>query len=96
MISAILSGGTTSIIIPLVTLVLVFLLKKIPNDLIQKWWGGLCEKIGIVMTLGLSRFKFTAPFWNKVVEPYFIDLLKNFVETGVLRFVKGLTHDTPK
>jgi hypothetical protein len=45
------------------------------------------------MTLGLSKWKFSKNIWNKTVEPYFIDLLDNFVGSAVRGFIKGLRVD---
>ena len=48
---------------------------------------------GKVMTLGLSKWKFTKGIWNKTIEPWFVDLLDNFVGSAVRGFIKGLRVD---
>ena len=49
--------------------------------------------MGKVMTLGLSKWKFTKNIWNKTVEPWFIDLIDNFIGSAVRGFIKGLRVD---
>ena len=71
----------------------LWVLKKIPNDKICSVVEGFFEKIGIVMTAGLTKFWATKKIWNKTVEPYFIDLLSNTVEAGVEGFIEGLRSD---
>ena len=71
----------------------LYILKKIPNKEICAWVESICYTAGKVMTLGLSKWKFTKNIWNKTVEPYFIDLLDNFVGSAVRGFIKGLRVD---
>ena len=71
----------------------LFILKKIPNKEICAWVESIWYTAGKVMTLGLSKWKFTKNIWNKTVEPYFIDLLDNFVGSAVRGFIKGLRVD---
>lgn len=70
-----------------------WVLKRIPNDSIQKKVGRAFEKIGVICTLGLSKWKFSAPIWNKVVEPWVIDFLENTVSAAVQGFIRGLRSD---
>jgi len=53
------------------------------------WMYGL----GVGVTLGMAKWKFTKPIWNKVVEPYFIDLIDNVIITGLSKFVEGMRSD---
>ena len=80
------AGGTG------VTIVL-WMLKKVPNEEICGWVEGICCTLGKCMTLGLSKWKFTKVFWNKTIEPWFIDLVDNFVGGAVRGFIKGLRSD---
>ena len=57
----------------------LFILKKIPNEKICSFVEGSFEKLGILMTAGLTKFWATKALWNKTIEPYFIDLLDNVV-----------------
>ena len=80
-----LGGGSTAIAL--------WVLKKIPNQTIYNCVNGLCYKAGTIVTLGLSKWKFSKKIWNKTVEPYFIDLLENTVGAAVKGFIDGLKSD---
>ena len=71
----------------------LYILKKIPNEEICAWVEGFTFMAGRFMTLGLSQWKFTKNIWNKTIEPYFIDLVDNFVGSAVRGFIKGLRVD---
>lgn len=77
----------------LITAVLLAIFRWIPNDLIKDKFGWLMERFGNLTTLFMNKFKFTAPFWETVIEPFFIDLIDNVLVTGIQRYVKGLRHD---
>lgn len=81
--------------IGVVTVVLLYVFKRIPNEKIQAVVGGLAYRLGVALTLGLSKFKYTAPFWQQTVEPYFIDMVDNTVGTFITRFIEGLRSDNP-
>ena len=76
--------------------VVLFILKKIPNDKICAVVEGLFEKIGVLMTAGLSKFSWTAGVWNKTIEPWFIDLVDNLVGGALRGLIKGLRSDNKK
>ena len=71
----------------------LFVLKKIPNDKICAFVEGGFEKLGILMTAGLTKFWLTKALWNKTIEPYFIDLIDNVVGGALRGLVKGLRSD---
>ena len=73
--------------------IVLYILKKIPNEEICAWVEGFTFMAGRFMTLGLSQWKFTKDIWNKTIEPYFIDLVDNFVGSAVRGFIKGLRVD---
>ena len=72
---------------------LVWILKKIPNDKICSVVEGMFEKVGVLMTAGLTKWSFTKKIWNKTVEPYFIDLVDNLVGGALRGLIKGLRSD---
>ena len=72
---------------------LLWILKKIPNEKICKYVEGAFEKVGILMTAGMTKFWATKALWNKTIEPYFIDLLDNVVGGALRGFIKGLRSD---
>ena len=72
---------------------LVWILKKIPNDRICSVVEGMFEKVGVLMTAGLTKWSFTKKIWNKTIEPYFIDLIDNVFGSAVKGLIKGLRSD---
>ena len=73
--------------------IVLYVLKKIPNKEICAWVEGLCFTAGRIMTLGLSQWKITKGMWNKTVEPFFIDLVDNFIGGALRGFIRGLRSD---
>ena len=71
----------------------LFILKKIPNEKICAFMEGSFEKLGILMTAGLTNFWATKKLWNKTIEPYFIDLIDNVVVGALRGLIKGLRSD---
>ena len=76
------------------TWVIGWILKTIPNEEIKKIVGKFAYGLGVTVTLGLSKWKFTAGFWNKTVEPWFIDLFDNVAGEFVRKFIEGLRSDS--
>ncbi len=68
-------------------------LKKMPNAKIKAKVGYWMYGAGIAVTLGLSKWKYTKSIWNKVVEPYIIDLIDNVLVTGLAKFIEGMRSD---
>ena len=81
-----LAGGTSAGLV-------LWLLKKIPNEDLYSWVKAGGYWAGTAMTLGLSKFKWTKSLWNSTVEPYFIDLIDNTVGAAVQGFIDGLKSD---
>ena len=78
-------GGTAGIVL--------WVLKKVPNEEIANivetfFYGG-----GKALTLGMSKWRFTKQFWNKTIEPWFIDLVDNVVGGAIRGFIRGLRID---
>ena len=84
--STLLVGGGASAII-------LWALKKIPNEQIvnicKTFWFG----VGRTLTLGLGEWQFTKKYWSATVEPYFIDLVDNVVVGSLKGFISGLRSD---
>ena len=78
-------GGSSAIVL--------WVLKKIPNEHICSVIETSFESIGRVMTLGLNKWKFTKNVWNKTIEPWFIDLVDNVFGSMIRGFIKGLRSD---
>ena len=83
--SLLLGGGTTGIVL--------WVLKKVPNNQITEIVETFAFGCFRTMTLGLSKWKMTKGLWNKTIEPYFIDLLENVVGGFIKGAVKGLRSD---
>ena len=78
-------GGTAAIVL--------WVLKKVPNESICEMVETMFYGLGKAMTLGLSKWSLTRKFWNSTVEPWFIDLFDNVVGGAVRGFIKGLRAD---
>ena len=85
--------GNTTIVASSVGVIVAYVLKKIPNDAIQKKVDWFMYKLGVVCTAGLAKWKFSAGIWNKTIEPYIIDAVDNILVTGLKSFIKGLRSD---
>ena len=72
---------------------ILWILKKIPNEDICAFVETFCEKAGVFLTAGLTKWSFTKKIWNKTIEPYFIDLIDNIVGGALRGFIKGLRSD---
>tara|TARA_R100000808_G_C2113551_1_gene126904 strand:+ start:590 stop:886 length:297 start_codon:yes stop_codon:yes gene_type:complete len=79
------SGGTAAIVL--------WVLKKIPNEQICGVIETSCESVGRVLTLNLSKWKATKSVWNSTIEPYFVDLIDNIFGSMVRGIIKGLRSD---
>ena len=78
-------GGSAAIVL--------WVLKKIPNEHICSVVETAFESIGRVMTLGLNKWSITKKVWNKTIEPWFIDLVDNIFGSVIRGFIKGLRSD---
>ena len=78
-------GGTAGLIL--------WGLKKVPNDIIYNAVEKCFKSLGVAMTLGLGKFKLTKKYWNSTIEPWFIDLVDNTVGAAIKGFISGLRSD---
>lgn len=77
----------------LAAIVLAYIFKVIPNDKIYGAVNKTFRGLGVTVTLGASRAKITAPLWNKIIEPYVLDLIENTVGAAVDGLIAGLKSD---
>ena len=84
--SGLIAGGGSAAIV-------LWVLKKIPNDKICSVIENGAESVGRVLTLNLSRWKATKKVWNSTIEPYFVDLIDNICGSVVRGLIKGLKSD---
>ena len=73
--------------------IVLWVLKKVPNEQIASTVESLFYGLGKAMTLGLSSWSATKGLWNKVIEPWFVDLVDNTAGACVRGFIKGLRSD---
>jgi len=76
-----------------IAIVVAWVLKKIPNNVIKAKFGAFMYGLGVAATLGLARWKVTSKLWNATIEPYIVDAIDNILVTGIQRFVEGLRSD---
>ena len=81
----IVGGGASAIVL--------WALKKVPNEQIENICKTFFYGLGRTMTLGLGKWKFTKGVWGKTVEPYFIDLISNVVLCSFKGLISGLRSD---
>jgi len=87
------SEVTTYVLGSVGAVILAWILKKIPNNEIKKVVGTVMFNLGRYGTLKLSQWKYTAKFWNKIIEPWIIDFIDNVIGEGVREFIRGLRSD---
>ena len=74
--------------------VVLWMLKKVPNDKISLAVEGACFRLGKIVTIFMGSKKSpVGKFWNKTIEAWFIDLLDNILVAGFKGLVKGLRID---
>lgn len=73
--------------------VVLWIMKKIPNDKIRRKVASMGYYLGITISAGCSKWKYTRKFWQKTIEPYFVDLLDNCVSHFIKHFIMGLRSD---
>ena len=78
-------GGATGIVL--------WVLKKVPNKEIANIVETFFYGCGKALTLGMSKWRFTRQFWNKTIEPWFIDLVDNVIGGAIRGFIRGLRAD---
>ena len=78
-------GGTAAVVL--------WVLKKVPNDSICSVVETTFESLGKLMTLGMGKWSVTKKVWASTIEPWFIDLVDNVFGSMVRGFIKGLRSD---
>jgi hypothetical protein len=73
--------------------VVLWVLKKVPNDKIASKVETTFCWLGRCMTLGLAKWSLTKKVWNSTIEPWLVDLVDNIVGSAVRGFINGLRSD---
>lgn len=77
--------------------IVTWLLKRIPNELIKAKWGKFMFCLGVVCTLGItkwgtSRVKWFKKVWD-LVEKWILDFVENILIYGFAEWVRGMRSD---
>ena len=83
--AVIVGGGASAVVL--------WVLKKVPNESICSVVETTFESLGKLMTLGLGKWSVTKKVWNSTIEPWFVDLVDNVFGSMVRGFIKGLRSD---
>uniref|UniRef100_A0A6M3LC35 Uncharacterized protein n=1 Tax=viral metagenome TaxID=1070528 RepID=A0A6M3LC35_9ZZZZ len=74
-------------------LVLAYVMKRIPNEKLYKFFEKQGKRLGSIVTLGLNKWKWSAPVYEKTIEPWVVDAIQNIGEAGIKGFIAGLRSD---
>ena len=86
----------TEISVPIVGIILLAVLKRIPNEKLRKAASGMGYKLGRMTTLGLASWKWTKNKWNRWMEPYVIDTIDHVFMGFLDGMIMGLRADNKK
>lgn len=76
------------------TWVIAWVLKRIPNKAIKARLGSLFFGFGVVVSAFFGgKWQYTKPFWEKLIEPFVIDAIDNFVVNSAVEFIRGMRSD---
>ena len=84
-IGLIAGGGSAALVL--------WVLKKVPNEHLCSIVETTFESLGSAMTLGLGKWKITKKVWNSTIAPWLVDLIDNLVGSAVKGFINGLRSD---
>ncbi len=87
------TGNTTMLVGGGAAGIVLWVLKKVPNESICNIVETFFYGCGKAITLGLSKWSITRKFWNKTIEPWFIDLVDNVIGGALRGFIRGLRVD---
>ena len=84
-LNLLLGGGSSA--------VALWVLKKIPNKDLYSWVESTAYWAGTMMTLNLSKWRWSRKHWQGIFEPYFVDLIENSFGAALKGLLKGLRSD---
>ena len=95
---AVVSSAITMTMDAAIVAMVLWLLKKIPNEVIKAKFGKLMFALGVACTLGISTKYVTGKAaWAKkvwdVVEYYILDFVENIIVYGIAEWVRGMRSD---
>ena len=71
----------------------LYILKRIPNDKIKAVVRATFYALGVASTLGLAKWKYTKRWWNKLGEPFLVDLINNTIVEAAKAYIEGMRSD---
>ena len=71
----------------------LFLMKRVDNAKIKIAIRSIFYPVGVAITLGLAKWKWTKRWWNKWGEPFLVDLLDNTIVEAVRAVKEGMRSD---
>ena len=86
----------TEISTPIIGIILLAVLKRVPNEKLRKTASGMGYKLGRFVTLGLASWKWTRNKWNRWLEPYIIDTIDHVFMGFLDGVVRGMRSDNFK
>ena len=87
------AAGSGSLWAGIGALVLIYIFKAIPNQSLYDFVSTFFNRLGVAVTLGMTKWKWSAPLWGAYVEPWIIDLIENTVGAAIKGFIGGLRSD---
>lgn len=67
--------------------------RVLPNDKVRQKLTAVFYRLGVLLTLGISKHPKVGPVWNRTVEPVVVDFLDNLAYAVREGLVKGLRSD---
>eukprot|EP00873_Tetraselmis_striata_P026930 jgi/Tetstr1/447194/TSEL_034631.t1 len=67
--------------------------RALPNEKVRNRLTAFMYRLGVVLTLGMSKHPKVGPVWNRTVEPVVVDLVDNLAYAVQEGLVKGLRSD---
>lgn len=92
-VSGVLGDSMSVVIGAVVSGVLLIAGRLIPDSFLIAFFGGAGEKLGKMITFGMAKWKWSAPFWNSKIEPWLINVIKNTVVEFINGMFRGMKSD---
>jgi len=86
-------GITNAVLITVLPTAFVYVMKLMPNEKVYAGVRMFFRGIGIIISKTMCAVPIVGSIWNKVIEPYFIDLFQNTILAMCDGLVSGLKQD---
>jgi len=71
----------------------LYIMKRIPRDNIKLFIRSIFYPAGVAMTLGLAKWKYTKKWWNRIGEPWLVDLVDDTAVEALTAWKDGMRSD---